>query len=132
MSKLSRIMIRLSPATWNKSQSRVQLKMCSVKGLTFSLCFFGPFIALNIMMNTVFDMSDVMKSQSANLNIVDALSSIFTFAIPGFVFVIPFLLFSGIPVISSLVLASDHKWPKYGLTLVAGTMVGIASTLFGK
>ena len=126
MSKLSRIMIRLSPATWDKAHTRVQLKMCSVKALTFSSCFFGPLIVLNIMMFTFFDMSDVFTSQTAKWNIVDALSSFFTDAFMGIVILIPFTLFSGIPIISGLVSASDHKCLKYGLVMVAGTMVGIA------
>ena len=130
MSKLSRIMIRLSPVTWDKSHTRVQLKMCSVKGLTFSICFFGPLIVLHIMMFTISDMPNAMKSLSTN--IVETLSSFFSAAFTGFIILIPFTLFSGIPIISSLVSASDHKWPKYGLTMVAGTVVGIASMSFGK
>ena len=132
MSQLSRIMIRLSPVTWDKSHTRVQFKMCSVKGLTFSICFFGPLIVFNILMFTFVDMSDAMESQTPKLNIVDTLSTYFSLAFTGFVFMIPFTLFSGIPIISSMVSASDHKWPKYGLTMVAGTLVGIASVSFGK
>ena len=132
MSKLSRIMIRLSPGTWDKSHTRVQLKICSVKGLTFSICFFVPWMVLIIMTFTIFDMSNAFTSQTAKWNIVDALSTIFSGAFTGLIFFIPFTMFSGIPIISSLVSASDHKWPKYGLVMVAGTMVGITSVSFGK
>ena len=133
MSKVSRWMILLSPATMDRENTRVNFKWFSVKLLMYSLCNFGPFAIVNLVsyltgLNA--QLSDLNPAKSKN--IIDTGSELASMAVAVSASVFPFLFASGIPSISGLALTRDLASPKYGKVFIFGSLLAYVGMSFGK
>ena len=133
MSRVSRLMILLSPATTDREKTRVNFKWFSVKLFLYSLCYFGLFAIVNLV-SYLTGLNDQLSDLNPfkSKNIIDAGSELASMAVAVSAFVFPFLFASGIPSISGLALTKDLASPKYGKVYIFGSLLAYMGMFFGK
>ena len=132
MSKLVWLVVKLLPVTTNKDFTEATFKLFSFKTFAFCLFFIGPVLATTIVLQMTGVMAESLKQMVNMNNIIDQGSVLATFASFGIFILSPFLVSSGIPAVSMIALASDLRWPKYGLLVVVATILNIVGHLFSE
>ena len=131
MSKLSRLMILLSPATYHRENAMVNFNWFSVKTLVYVLCLFGPFAVVDLIgYKTGFHQQ--MFSLDQTKNIIDTGSQVAGFAMMVASSALPFLFASGIPSVTELALRSNLAHPKYGLVFIFGSLLATVYVFLGE
>ena len=130
MSKLSQLIIKLSPATTDRGNTRVNFKWLSMKTLVFSFCYFG----FGFGGALVGYLTGFTSQMSLNLtkSIIDTGSLMASGVVLLATNTLPFLLASGIPSIHELALAKDLTCPKYGLVFIFGSLLYTIALILGK
>ena len=127
MSWMSRIFIILTPASVNKTNTKVTYSFWSKKSLFFCLAYFGLLSVAEYLRNLTM-ISEFKFSMS--------ITNLFTLASVGAagfgMALLPFFFASGIPLISKLALDPDLSWPKYGLFAVTANIFAMAGTLLSS
>ena len=131
MSRMSKILIKLSPATSDKQFTQIGFRILSVKTLLFCIGYFGPMIASMIMMH-IMGISGKVAEQYMKGNIMEMLSNSASMGSTIFLEFFPFVFASGLPSISSLATDLELPWPKYGTQILVGGILLIASVSVGK
>ena len=132
MSKLVWFLVKLSPVSTNQAFTEAKFKFFSLKTLIFCLGCYGPTVTLNIVGQVTGYTYEVTKHMTISKNKIDQGSMLATSVVAGCTVLFPFLVSSGIPAISMIALASDLRWPKYGLMVVVSTLLTITAQIFGK
>ena len=132
MSKLSKLMILLSPATTDRLKSRVNFKWFSIKTLVFSLCYYGLGAGANVVGYLTGFTNQMSSLDLGTKNIIDTGTLFATLAVMVASQTFPFFFASGIPSISGLALAKDLTIPKYGLLLILGSILGVFAAIPGN
>ena len=128
MSKFSRLMIKVSPATTDRGNTRVNFKKLSLKTVVFSILYLG-FLPASNLVNYLTGFTDQLSLVKAK-SIIDTGSQFANLAVITASMSLPFFFASGIPSISRLALAKDLTCPKYGLVFILGSLLyGIALIL---
>ena len=131
MSKLSRLMILLSPATYDRENAKVNFKWFSVKTSLYVLCFFGPFLVVDLI-GYLTGFHQQILSLDPTKNIIDIGSQVAAFAMLIASSALPFLFGSGIPSVTELALRSDLAHPKYGLLFIFGSLLSTVYVILGE
>ena len=132
MSKLVWFLVKLSPVSTNQGFTEAKFKFFSLKTLIFCLGCYGPTVALTTVGQVTGYTSEVTKLMTITKNKIDQGSMLATSVVAGCTVIFPFLVSSGIPALSTIALASDLRWPKYGLMVVLSTLMTITAGMFGK
>ena len=119
MSWLSRMVILISPASVDQGWTVVKFKFFSRSTLLYFVIYFGPMLLAVIVSffngEIIQFVTKCFFDTLATYNVMDSISLfVMTTALPLST-MIPFAAFTGVPSISSLALAEDLLWPKYGL-----------------
>ena len=131
MSRMSKLVIKLSPATSDKNFTRIGFRILSVKTLLFCIGYFGPTLASLILMD-IMGISDKVAEQYMKGNTMEILSIFASMGSTIFLEFFPFVFASGLPFISSLATDLELPWPKYGTQVLVGGILLIASISVGK
>ena len=136
MSWLCRMIIIMSPVSVDKGWTNLKFKFFSRATLLHLLFFFGPMLLL-VLASIINGNHNqiVMKSWVSTLetyNSVDSFSVFFMMLILPLSCAIPFLMSIGIPSISSLALAGDLFWPKYGILGPLGSFLFWSANILGE
>ena len=136
MSWLSRMVILISPASVDQGWTVVKFKFFSRSFLLYFVIYSGPILLAVIV--SVFNgeiiqvVTKCFFDTLATYNVMDSISLfVMTTALPLST-MIPFAAFTGVPSISSLALAEDLLWPKYGLCSLSGVAFFISANALGK
>ena len=133
MSSLSQLIILLSPATIDRQNSRLNFKWISRKTLVFGLCFFGPFLGVNLFgYLTGFYQHLSSLNQLESRNIIDYGSILASFAMMPAQSAFPFFFASGAPFITEVAMTSDLRWPNHGLLYTCGSLLAASYMYLGK
>ena len=136
MSWLCKMIIIMSPISVDKGWTNLKFKFFSRATLLHLLFFFGPMLLL-VLASIINGNHNqiVMKSWVSTFetyNSVDSFSVFFMMLILPLSCAIPFLMSTGIPSISSLALAGDLFWPKYGIFGPLGSFLFWAANILGE
>ena len=136
MSWLSRMIIAISPVSINEGWTDVKFKFFSRATFLYLVVFLGPMLIFVLASIVNGDHNQiVMKSIVGTFktyNLVDSLSVFFMMLILPMSCVIPFFMSTGIPSISSLALAGDLHWPKYGILGPVGALLFWSADILGQ
>ena len=122
-------MIKLSPATTDRENTRVDFKWFSLKTLLFSLFYFG--LGAGASLVAYFTGFSKQMSEEKNKNVIDTGTKVSNFAVAAASLTLPFLIASGIPSISGLALAKDLTFPSYGLVFILGSLISLLAGIPG-
>ena len=132
MSRIVWIVVNLLPVTTNKGFKKANFKLFSLKTLFFCLFFIGPFVAVNTVAISTGVVSEAFMQMNIINNIISQGSLLATCAALGCQSLSPFLVSSDIPAVSTIALAQDLRWPKYGLMVVLANVLTLVGQFFGK
>ena len=136
MSWLCRMIIFISPASVDKGWTAIKFKFFSRSTFLHLFFFFGPMPILVLASCINGDHSQIMMKSWVGTfetyNLVDALSVFFMMLALPMACIIPFLMSTGISSISSLALARDLSWPKYGIFGPLGAFLFWSADLLGE
>ena len=136
MSWLSRMVILISPASVDQGWTVVKFKFFSRSFLLYFVIYSGPILLAVIV--SVFNgeiiqvVTKCFFDTLATYNIMDSISIFVMITALPLSALIPFAAFTGVPSISSLALAEDLLWPKYGLCSLSGAAFFISANALGK
>ena len=133
MSWLARMIIVISPVSVNEGWTDVKFKFFSRATFLHLLVFLGPMLIFVLASTFNGDHSQILTKSIVDTfktyNLVDSLSLLFMLLILPTACVIPFFTSIGIPCISSLALAGDLRWPKYGILGPVGALLFFFSSI---
>ena len=131
MSRMSKIVTKLSPATSDKQFTQIGFRIISLTTLLFCIGYLGPMIASMILMD-ILGISGKVTEQFMKGNTMEMLSHSSSMGSTIFLAFFPFVFASGLPSISSLATDLELPWPKYGTQILVGGILLIASVSVGK
>ena len=136
MSWLSRVIIVASPISVDQGWTSVKFKFFSRATLLHVLCFFGPMlllIAIAAFDGNVFQiLTKALLGTLKTYNPVDCLSILLMISIIHLSTLLPTLLATGIPAISSLALSANLRWPKYGFCTLSGAILFMCANFLSE
>ena len=136
MSWLSRVIIVASPVSVDQGWTSVKFKFFSRATLLHVLCFFGPMlllIAIAAFDGNVFQiLTKALLGTLKTYNPVDCLSILLMISIIHLSTLLPTLLATGIPAISSLALSANLRWPKYGFCTLSGAILFMCANFLSE
>ena len=136
MSWLCRMIILISPASVDKGWTAIKFKFFSRATFLHLLFFFGPMPILLLASAIDGDHSRIVYKSLVftfeTYNLIDSLSVFFMMLVLPLSCAIPFLMATGIPCISSLALARDLSWPKYGIIGPLGAFLFWSANALGE
>ena len=117
-----------------RSRQEITYKFFSLKTLKHCVWYFAPMMAATLLYNTEImqDQQKIYMEIVSKENVIDQMSQyiIIIFSVRWSFF--PFLMASGLPLISELALATDLKFPKNGGSILLALALLLAAQLLGE
>ena len=136
MSWLSRMVILISPASVDQEWTVVKFKFFSKATLIYLAIFFVPvflWLLVTVIDGNLIQLTiKCVVGAVATYNIMDLISIFSMISILHLSTMIPLALSTGVPWISSLALADDLTWPKYGFCGILGAAFFISANALGE
>ena len=125
------IKVRFLPLKINHAEQKILFRFCSPVALTFYLVYWGLIICINIVGQLASQkIRYVIEDYFETSNIIDAISLMLFGTLLTVIFPFcPLLLAKGAPSVSSLVLATDLKWPRWGRKFIFSFLLSFSGSM---
>ena len=117
-----------------RSRQEITYKFFSVKTLKHSAWYFAPWVILCFLsaIPVAQDQQDIAIEVMAGENVIDQMSQYIVIMFSALWSFFPFLIASGLPIISELAFASDLKFPKNGGSILLSMAFIVALQVLGE
>ena len=117
-----------------RSRQEITYKFFSLKTLKHCVWYFAPMMAATLLYNTEImqDQQKIYMEIVSKENVIDQMSQYIVIMFSALWSFFPFLIASGLPIISELAFASDLKFPKNGGSILLAMAFIVAFQVLGE